>query len=84
MESRQSGSRQIGSRQTGTRQTERAKLARNPPVERLFSIAGKIFRPERCRLADKHFQQLMFLRCNGRYMNYEDRKYLYLFESMSV
>ena len=26
----------------------------------------------------------MFLRCNGRYMNYEDRKYLYLFESMSV
>ena len=54
------------------------------PVERLFSIAGKIFRPERCRLADKHFQQLMFLRCNGRYMNYEDRKYLYLFESMPL
>ena len=26
----------------------------------------------------------MLLRCNGRYMNYEDRKYLYLFESMSV
>ena len=26
----------------------------------------------------------MFLRYNGRYMNYEDRKYLYLFESMSV
>ena len=26
----------------------------------------------------------MFLHCNGRYMNYEDRKYLYLFESMSV
>ena len=26
----------------------------------------------------------MFLRCNGRYMNYEDQKYLYLFESMSV
>ena len=26
----------------------------------------------------------MFLRCNGRYMNYEDRGYFYLFESMSV
>ena len=26
----------------------------------------------------------MFLRCNGRYMNYEDQKYLYLFESICL
>ena len=35
------------------------------PVERLFSIAGKIFRPERCQLSDDRFQQLMFIRCNN-------------------
>ena len=34
------------------------------PVERLFSIAGKIFRPERCNLTDSRFEQLMFIRCN--------------------
>ena len=38
--------------------------ASSAPVERLFSVAGKVFRPERCRLADKTFEQLMFLRCN--------------------
>ena len=35
------------------------------PVERLFSIAGKIFRPERCNLTDSRFEQLMFIRCNN-------------------
>lgn len=35
------------------------------PVERLFSIAGKVFTPERCRLTDKRFEQLMFIRCNN-------------------
>ena len=29
------------------------------PVERLFSIAGKVFSPERCQLTDKTFEQLM-------------------------
>ena len=33
-------------------------------VERLFSIAGKIFRPKRCRLMDKRLEELMFIRCN--------------------
>ena len=28
------------------------------PVERLFSIAGKLFTPARCRLKDKRFEQL--------------------------
>ena len=35
------------------------------PVERLFSIAGKVFRPERCKLSDSRFQILMFIRCNN-------------------
>ena len=31
---------------------------------RLFSVAGKIFRPDGCCLTDKRFEELMFLRCN--------------------
>ena len=50
-----------------------AKLAReffgvpssSSPVERLFSIAGKVFTPDRCRLKDNRFEQLMFIRCNN-------------------
>ncbi len=38
--------------------------ASSAPVERLFSIAGKVFRPDRCRLKDKTFEELMFIRCN--------------------
>ena len=40
--------------------------ASSAPVERLFSIAGKVFRPERCRLGDAHFEQLMLIRCNNK------------------
>ena len=36
------------------------------PVERLFSIAGKVFRPEHCNLKDLRFEQLMFIRCNNK------------------
>ena len=32
------------------------------PVERLFSIAGKFFRPDRCHLTDKQFEEHMFIR----------------------
>lgn len=39
--------------------------ASSAPVERLFSIAGKVFRPERCELADSTFETLMFVRCNN-------------------
>ena len=43
--------------------SERAILS--TPVERLFSIAGKVFTPARCRVKDRGFQQLMFIRCNN-------------------
>lgn len=39
--------------------------ASSAPVERLFSIGGMTFRPDRCRLSDKVFQELMFIRSNG-------------------
>ena len=35
------------------------------PVKRLFSIAGKLFRPEHCNLKDARFEELMFIRCNN-------------------
>lgn len=35
------------------------------PVERLFSVAGRVFTPMRCRLTDKRFEQLMFISCNN-------------------
>uniref|UniRef100_A0A1X7TEF4 HAT C-terminal dimerisation domain-containing protein n=1 Tax=Amphimedon queenslandica TaxID=400682 RepID=A0A1X7TEF4_AMPQE len=38
--------------------------ASSAPVERLFSIGGKIFRPERCRLSNNLFESLMFIHCN--------------------
>jgi len=41
--------------------------ASSAPVERLFSIAGKVFRPERCRISDARFEELMFLRCNKHF-----------------
>lgn len=42
--------------------------ASSAPVERLFSIAGKIFRPDRCLLKDELFEKLMFVRCNKEYI----------------
>ena len=40
--------------------------ATSGPVERLFSIAGKVYRPDRCLLKDKTFEALMFVRCNAK------------------
>lgn len=39
--------------------------ASSGPVERLFSIGSKFFRPERCRLSDPIFEKLMNIKCNG-------------------
>jgi hypothetical protein len=34
------------------------------PVERLFSIAGKVFRPDRMHIKDETFETIMMLKCN--------------------
>ena len=42
-----------------------SKSATSAPVECLFSIAGKVFRPERCSLKDDTFEKLkMMNKCN--------------------
>ena len=33
-------------------------------VERLFSVGKDTLRPKRCRMTDKHFEMLLFLRAN--------------------
>ena len=38
--------------------------ATSAPVARLFSIAGKVFRPERCSLKDETFEKLNVVKCN--------------------
>ena len=40
--------------------------ASSGPVERLFSVAGKIFHPDRCSLKDHIFETLMFIRMNSK------------------
>ena len=40
--------------------------ASSAPVERLFSIAGKIFRSDRCSLKDHTFETLMFIGMNSK------------------
>ena len=40
--------------------------ASSAAVERLFSVARKIFTPQHCRLTDKRFSELMFIRCNSQ------------------
>lgn len=37
------------------------------PVERLFSNAGRIFRPDCYRLSDKTFEKLKFIHCNKHF-----------------
>lgn len=41
--------------------------ASSGPVERIFSSAGKIFRADRCKLSDRVFSQLSFIKCNKKY-----------------
>ena len=38
--------------------------ASSAPAERLFSMAGKVIRPERCRWSDKTFVTLILIKCN--------------------
>ena len=46
--------------------------ASSGPVERLFSIGGKIFRPERCRLTDNNFEKLMNIKCNAHLLHFKE------------
>nr|XP_023696959.1 zinc finger BED domain-containing protein 1-like isoform X2 [Paramormyrops kingsleyae] len=39
--------------------------ASSAPVERIFSAAGNIFRPERSNLNDKTFEDLLLIKCNS-------------------
>ena len=39
-------------------------MASSASVERTFSIAGKVFRPDRCRLTDRNFETTMMIKCN--------------------
>jgi len=32
--------------------------------KRIFSVAGRMFKPDRRRLTDKRFEALMFVKCN--------------------
>ena len=40
--------------------------ASSAPVERLFSVAGKVFHPDRCRLTDQKFERIMFVGSNQK------------------
>ncbi len=42
--------------------------ATSAPVERIFSVTGKIFRPECALLSDSVFQNLMFAKCNWQHI----------------
>jgi hypothetical protein len=39
-------------------------VSSSAPVERAFSVAGKIFRPDRCKMNDENFETVMFIKCN--------------------
>jgi hypothetical protein len=39
--------------------------ASSAPVVRLYSVAGKFFRPERCWLTDNTFKLPIFIHCNN-------------------
>ena len=40
--------------------------ASSAAVERIFSIAGKIFKPDWCRMTDVQFERMMFIKCNSK------------------
>ena len=43
--------------------------ASSASVECLSSVAGKVFRPDRCMLKDTTFERLMFIKCNQQLLD---------------
>jgi hypothetical protein len=41
-------------------------LPSSAAVERLFSTAGMILSPRRCKMTDKLFDQMVFLKCRAK------------------
>ena len=41
--------------------------ASSAPVELLFSVAGKVFKPDRCQMKDSTFETLLFINCNKEF-----------------
>ena len=41
--------------------------ATSAPVKNLFIVAGRVWKRDRCRLSNKPFQNLMFLKCNKHF-----------------
>ena len=44
-------------------------LTSSTPVERLFSVAGRVFHPDKYLLADLTFEKLKFIRCNSTWIH---------------
>ena len=62
-----------------------ATPATSAPAERLFSVAGTTFWPERCRLSDANFEKLMNIKCNSNIVFEIDRvQTLYKFHENKI
>ena len=57
--------------------------ASSGPVQRLFSVAGNIYRPERCRLTDTVIENLMFIKCNSYILDLHQRSQISIEKSQS-
>jgi len=47
-----------------------SKLNTGLPVERLFSLDGRVFSPLRSRLSSEHFEMMLFLHTAAKWWNF--------------